>query len=56
MGLSYSRFSFYEHFNRQFTYTVIFYIQKRKMCLGQKILHQYFVGFFLPCLEKLVIT
>ena len=51
MGLSYSRFSFYEHFNRQFTYS-FFYIQNRTMCLGQKILHQYFVGFFFALLGK----
>ena len=30
-GLSYSGFSFYEHFNRQFTYAA-FFIQNRKMC------------------------
>ena len=38
IGLSYSGFSFYEHFNRQFTYAVFFYIS--------------FFGF-LPCLGQL---
>ena len=42
-----SGFSFYEHFNRQFTLdnSQFFDIQNRKMCLNKKILHQYFSVF-----------
>ena len=42
IGFPCSAFSFYEHLNRQFTYTV-FYIQNHKMCFNKKILHQCFV-------------
>ena len=45
IGLSGSGFSFYEHFNRQLTYAVFLY-SNRKMCLSKKILYQYFVVFF----------
>ena len=39
--LSWSGFSFYERFNRQFTGS-FFYIQIRKMCFSKMILYQYF--------------
>ena len=44
IGPSCSGFSFYEHFNRQFTYAV-FYIQNRTMRLIKKSLCQCFVAF-----------
>ena len=47
IGLPCSAFPFYEHFNRQFTYAGIFYIQNRKMCLSKKILNQQIVVFSL---------
>ena len=52
IGLSCSGFSFYEHFNRKFTY-VVFYIQNRQMCLSKKILYQYFIVFFCPAWDRL---
>ena len=44
IGLFCSGFSFYEHLKGQFT-EAVFYIQNRKMCLGEKILYHYIVVF-----------
>ena len=51
VSLSYSGFSFYEHFNRQFSYAVVLYLY---IGLSKTILCQYFV-VFLPCLGQLIL-